>query len=124
MPARSGASRPRTGPRASCNSGSSTTSRRYLMRQASDQRNTEGKALPMKRWHLILTAILLASAVGLAQGGRGQQPNAGRQGGQGGGRGAGGNGGGRGPQSTAGLTVVDGWGHPANDRVAGGTLPR
>src|SRR5258706_8291081 len=121
MPARSGASRPRTGPRASCNSGSSTTSRRYLMRQASDQRNTEGKALPMKRWHLILTAILLASAVGLAQGGRGQQPNTGRQG-RGGGQAAGGDGG-RGVRSTADLTVVDGWGNPVKDPLAGGKAP-
>src|SRR5262249_53062131 len=53
----------------------------------------------MKRWHLIVAAILLASAVGLAQGGRGQR-------GQGGGQAAGGNRGGRGVQSTADLTVV------------------
>src|SRR5262245_24185479 len=71
----------------------------------------------MKRWHLIVAVIVLASVVGLAQGGRGQQPNAGRQGG---GQGRGGGGGGRGVQSTADLTVVDGWGNPVKNPLAGG----
>src|SRR5437773_10685876 len=75
----------------------------------------------MKRWYLVVAAILVASAVGLAQGGRGQQPAAGRQG-QGGGQARGG-GGGRGAVSTADLTVVDGWGNPVKNPLAGGKTP-
>src|SRR6185369_7582659 len=70
----------------------------------------------MKRWHLIVAAIVLASAVGLAQGGRGQR-------GRGQGpepSGANGDGGGRLARSTADLTVVDGWGNPVKDPLAGG----
>ncbi len=79
----------------------------------------------MKRWHLIVAVIVLASAVGLAQGGRGQQPNTGRQGGgrQGGARQGGAQGQGGGPRSTADLTVVDGWGNPVKDPLAGGKQP-
>src|SRR5262249_59739773 len=74
--------------------------------------NTEERHSPMKRWHLVVAAIFLASVVGLAQGGRGQQSNAGQQPQRGGVQGRGGNGGGRGGQSTADLAVVDGWGNP------------
>src|SRR5205823_1477771 len=76
----------------------------------------------MKRWYLVVAAILVASAVGLAQGGSGQQRDAGRQG-QGGGQARGGGGGGRGVQSTADLTVVDGWGNPVKNPLAGGKTP-
>src|SRR6266700_2451144 len=74
----------------------------------------------MKRWYLVVAAIVVASAVGFAQGGRGQQPAAGRQGG---GR-AGGGGQAQGAKSTADLTVVDGWGNPVKDPLAGGKAPR
>src|SRR2546426_6208747 len=69
----------------------------------------------MKRWHLIVAALVLASAVAFAQG-RGQR-------GQGGGQARGGGGGGRGVQSTADLTVVDGWGNPVKNPLAGGKAP-
>lgn len=73
----------------------------------------------MKRWHLIVAVILVASAVALAQGGRGQRPNTGR--GQGAEpSGSSGDGGGRLARSTADLTVVDGWGNPVKDPLAGG----
>jgi len=69
----------------------------------------------MKRWHLVLAAIIvLASAAVIAQG-RGQQ-----QGGGGQGRGGGGGGGGRGVVTTAEVTVIDGWGKPVRDPLAGG----
>src|SRR5262245_66310847 len=74
----------------------------------------------MKRWHLIVAVIVLASVVGLAQAGGGQQPNGGRRGG---GQGRGGGGGGRGVQSTADLTVVVGWGNPVKNPLAGGKAP-
>ncbi len=73
----------------------------------------------MKRWHLIVAATLLVSAVALAQTGRGQRPNTG------GGQaaepsGSNGDGGGRLARSTAELSVVDGWGNPVKDPLAGG----
>jgi hypothetical protein len=74
----------------------------------------------MKRWQLIVGVVVLASAVGFAQGGRGGAGQAGR-GGQG--RGGGGGGGGRGVESTAALTVIDGWGVPIKDPLAGGKQP-
>ena len=68
----------------------------------------------MKRWQLIVAAIAVASAVAYAQAGRaGGQGGGGRQGG------AGGGGGGRGVVSTADLTVLDGWGRPLTDPLAG-----
>src|SRR5688500_4013859 len=86
----------------------------------------------MKRW-LVVAAIVLASAAAYVQAGREQQQSGGAQaqagrGGQGGGaqapagrggRGQGG-GGGRGVVSTADLTVLDGWGRPLTDPLAGG----
>jgi hypothetical protein len=74
----------------------------------------------MKRWHVVV-AIVLASAVGLAQAGGAQQRGGGGQGQGGrGGQGRGGGGGGRQVTSTADLTVVDGWGRPLTDPLAGG----
>ena len=72
----------------------------------------------MKRWHQVMTAILLASAVALVQAAGAQREGGqGRAGGQG--RGGGGGGQGRGVVSTADLTVVDGWGRPLTDPLAG-----
>ena len=61
----------------------------------------------MKRWHVVVAAMLVASAVAYAQAGGG--------GGQGGG-------GGR-VVSTADLTVVDGWGRPLSDAGTPGPAP-
>jgi hypothetical protein len=69
----------------------------------------------MKRWYVLVAVMVLASAVGLAQGrggGRGQRPNTPS--------GARGDGGGNLARSTADLTVVDGWGNPVKDPLAGG----
>src|SRR5689334_22671990 len=86
-----------------------------------DRHIRERKVLSMKRWPVIVAVVVLASAVGLAQGGGGQQPAAGRQGGgRQGGRGGGGGGQAQGAKSDAGLTVVDGWGNPVKDPLAGG----
>ena len=73
----------------------------------------------MKRWHLVVATMLLASAVAYAQA-RGQQQGGGQQaqggrGGQGGGR--------RGVVSTADLTVLDGWGRPLTTPRAPGPAP-
>ena len=71
----------------------------------------------MKRWHQVVTAMLLASAVAYVQGaGMQREGGPGRAGGQG--RGGGG-GQGRGVVSTADLTVVDGWGRPLTDPLGG-----
>ena len=74
----------------------------------------------MKRWHLIVPAMLLAAAAACAQPDREPPPAAGGEaatepaGGDAAatGRGGRGEGGGRGVVSTADLTVVDGWGRP------------
>jgi hypothetical protein len=82
---------------------------------------------------LVVAAVLLASAAAYVEAGReqqqggGAQAQAGRGEGQGGaqagrgGRGQGG--GGRGVVSTADLTVLDGWGRPLTDPLAGGKTP-
>ena len=76
----------------------------------------------MKRW-LVVAAIVLASAAAYVQAGREQQQGASTQAQAGrGGRGQGG-GGGRGVVSTADLTVLDGWGRPLTDPLAGGKPP-
>jgi len=75
----------------------------------------------MKRWHQVLTTVLLASAVAFVQAGGEQQGGRGQgEGGRGGqGRGGGGGGGG-GVVSTADLTVVDGWGRPLTNPMPAG----
>ena len=82
----------------------------------------------MKRW-LVVAAMLLASAAAyvqaareVQQGGGAQAQAQGGRGGQGRG-GGGGGGGGRGVVSTADLTVLDGWGRPLTDPLAGGKTP-
>jgi hypothetical protein len=61
----------------------------------------------MKKWHLVLIATLACSPLVHAQAGRG--------GGGGQGRGGGGGQQAQGQPSTAGLTVVDGWGRPVKN---------
>src|SRR5688500_9303862 len=76
----------------------------------------------MKRWLVVAVVVALASAATYVQAGREPQ-QAGcalAQGGRGGrGQAGGGGGGGRGVVSTADLTVVDGWGRPLTDPLAG-----
>jgi len=76
----------------------------------------------MKRWLVVAVVVVLASAAAYVQAGREPQQAGGAQaqGGRGGrGQGGGGGGGGRGVVSTADLTVVDGWGRPLTDPLAG-----
>jgi hypothetical protein len=81
----------------------------------------------MKRW-LVAAAMLVASAAAYVQAGRAPQQggstpaqaHAQAQTGRGGG---GQGGGGRGVVSTADLTVLDGWGRPLTDPLAGGKTP-
>jgi hypothetical protein len=67
----------------------------------------------MKRW-LVVAAMVLAAAAAYVQGGLQAQGGRG-----GGGQGQGGGGGGR-VESTADLTVLDGWGRPLTDPLPGG----
>ena len=80
----------------------------------------------MKRWIAVAAVIVMASAATYVQAGREPQQAGGAQaqGGRGGrGQGGGGGGGGRGVVSTADLTVLDGWGRPLTDPLAGGKTP-